>query len=108
MKFHLKKRALPLIFGKTESRFKYYIKTTIVFARFETEKYERCPDFFYSDEEIKAMSDYLKIIKLDDEFNSLLTTEEKKSLDYLRFHYSNEKEPQNYSHNFYTAYKKWL
>lgn len=54
MKFHLKKRALPLIFGKTESRFKYYIRCTAEFARFEIEKYESNPDFFYSDEEIAS------------------------------------------------------
>lgn len=93
-------------FIKSIRGFKIYIKYNVSEARRFVASCDSSPLFFYRN--IEEYLDALEVIEVDDNFNSLLSEQEKKVLSYYRYHNPDEIKPKNYEKHFMNSYDKWL
>lgn len=93
-------------FIKSIRGFKIYIKYNVSEARRFVASCDSSPLFF--DRNIEEYLDALEVIEVDDNFNSLLSEQEKKVLSYYRYHNPDEIKPKNYEKHFMNSYDKWL
>lgn len=93
-------------FIKSIRGFKIYIKYNVSEARRFVASCDSSPLFFHKN--LEDYLDALEVIEVDDNFNLLLTEQEKKVLSYYRYHNLDETRPNNYNKLFLDAYKKLL
>lgn len=93
-------------FIKSIRGFKIYIKYNVSEARRFVASCDSSPLFF--DRNIEEYLDALEVIEVDENFNLLLTVQEKEVLSYYRYHNPDEIRPNNYNKLFSNAYNKWL
>ena len=93
-------------FIKSLRGFKIYIKYNVSEARRFVASCDSSPLFL--DRNLEDYLDALEVIEVDDNFNLLLTNQEKEVLSYYRYHNPDEIMPNNYNKLFSDAYNKWL
>ena len=93
-------------FIKSIRNFNIYIKYNVSEARRFVASCDSSPLFFYRN--IEEYLDALEVIEVDDNFNTLLSEQEKKALIYYRYHNPDEIRPNNYNKLFSDAYDKGL
>ena len=93
-------------FIKSIRGFKIYIKYNVSEVRRFVALCDSSPLFF--DRNIEEYLDALEEVEVDNNYNSLLSEQEKKVLSYYRYHNLDETRPNNYYKLFLDAYNKWL
>ncbi len=91
---------------QSERSFRYYIKHGISYARYYYGSYST--RVVHEDDEFEKIASCIKLIELDDNFNSLLTDGEKEAIKYYGYHNPDTVKPENLDLNLTTAYEKWL
>ena len=91
---------------RSERSFRYYIKHGISYARYYYGSYPT--RVVHEDDEFEKIASCIKLIELDDNFNSLLTEGEKEAIKYYGYHNPDTVKPDDLDLNLTTAYEKWL
>lgn len=91
---------------RSERSFRYYIKHGISYARYYYGSYST--RVVHVDDEFEKIASCIKLIELDNNFNSLLSEGEKEAICYYGYHNPDSTKPNNLDLNLKTAYEKWL